>query len=201
MKYTRMAGQRLQEDDPAAKESKDTVNSVMDPSFGSGGRSADMDNYAEGGIYNSGQKIGQSGGYTGSTEGTRRTLSGEFDIDNSDDANINRMNKYINGNRDAQEFYSNTSSIAQGAINRAAENKYINTEALDQRVGQREMYNRAKGDVYQSEIFGDVWKDSNTYIDEDRKPQPWESSEPAEGVEQPDWEEMYNKYSNFGKKK
>ena len=198
---TRMAGQRLQEDDPVTKESRDSVNEAIDPSKGSGGRSSDPENYKPGGLYNSG-----GGGlkrpepaYTGPTTASDRTLSGYYDVDNSDEANINRTNKYINANRDAQEYYKNTSSIAQGAIDRAGKNAYTNTVGLDQRIGEREMYNRAKGDVYQSQIFGDVWKDSNTYIDKDRTPQPWQSATPADPVEQPDFEEMYEKYSNFGK--
>ena len=53
----------------------------------------------------------------------------------------------------------------KGAIDRAEKNRYINTEALDNRIGQREMYNNARSDVTRSEIFGDIWK--NQYIDDD----------------------------------
>ena len=201
MKYTRMAGQRLQEEDPAAQESKDAVSRAIDPSSGSGGRSSNEDNYAQGGIYNSGEKIGESGGYTGSTEATQRTMSGELSVDDSAETNVNRTNKYINANRDAQEYYKDTSSIAQNAIKRAQENSFVDTEGLDARIGQREMYNRAKGDVYQSQIFGDVFKDSNNYIDTDREPARFQSAEPAEPVKTPDWKEMYETYSDFGKKK
>ena len=57
------------------------------------------------------------------------------------------------------------------------------------------MYNNARSDVTRSEIFGDIWK--NQYIDDDLERQPWQSAEPGKPVEDPDWEDMYNKYTDF----
>lgn len=194
---TRMAGQRLQEDDPVTKESRDSVNEAIDPSKGSDGRSSDPENYKAGGIYNSG-----GGGlkrpepaYTGPTTATDRTLSGYYAVDNSTEANLARTKKYSDFNAETQNKWKE--SYDQEAIDGARANNPVSIKALDNRVGEREMYNRAKGDVYQSQIFGDIWKDSNSYIDKDRTPASWQSAQPARPVKQPDFQDMYEKYSNF----
>ena len=135
---TRMAGQRLQEDDPVTKESKDSVNKAIDPSKGSDGRSSDPENYKPGGIYNSG-----GGGlkrpepaYTGPTTASDRTLSGYYDVDNSTEANIERMNKYSSANAQAQTKWADTEKFAQGAIDRANAGNAGIVEGLDNRIGQ-----------------------------------------------------------------
>ena len=78
------------------------------------------------------------------------------------------------------------SGIAQTAIDNAAKNKYINTEALDQRIQSREMYNKAAGTVAFSDIFGDLWGSKNPE---------WAQPEPGKPIEKPDFEEMYDKYN------
>ena len=100
--------------------------------------------------------------------------------------NNKRTMQYSAQNDVAQEKYKDTSSIAQNTIDRAEKNRYINTEALDKRVNEREMYNRAQGTVMFSEIFGDLMGQNSP---------DWKSAEPGKDVEQPDFEEMYDKYN------
>ena len=192
---TRKAGQRFQEDDsPAAQEAAVSVGRSAEFSKGSGGASADPANYQRGGKYNSGNEIGTEQASVDTTF-TDRIKSGADSFDDSTAANQNRLNSQINNFRDSADYYKDTSSIAQGAIDRAEKNRYINTEALDNRIGQREMYNNAKSDVTRSEIFGDIWK--NQYIDDDLDRSTFQSAEPGKPIESPDWEEMYDKYTNF----
>ena len=63
----RKAGQRFQEDEsPAAQEAAYSVGRAAEYSKGSGGASADPENYKRGGKYNSGREIGY-GGYESSS--------------------------------------------------------------------------------------------------------------------------------------
>ena len=199
---TRKAGQRFEEDDsPATQEaavsvgrSAERAQQVTPANKGSGGASSDPANYQRGGKYNSGAEIGNQQASIDTTF-TDRIKSGADSFDDSTTANQNRLNRQINNFRDGADYYKDTSSIAQGAIDRAEKNRYINTEALDNRINNREMYNNARSDVTRSEIFGDIWK--NQYIDDDLERQPWQSAEPGKPVEDPDWEDMYNKYTDF----
>ena len=98
-----------------------------------------------------------------------------------------RMMKHSAANAVNQEKYKTTSSgIAQRAIEQADKNRYINTEALDNRINEREMYNRAQGTVAFSDIFGDMWA---------QKAPGWNSADPSKDVEAPDFEKMYDKYN------
>ena len=186
MKYdTRKAGDRFKEDDsPATQHAAEMVK-----------QASDAENYEQGGKYNSGTRIGERKASV-DTGFTDRLKSGEYDVDNSTTANLNRTRKQINSYRDGAEAYRDTSHIAQGAIDRADKNRYINTQAIDERIGAREMYNKAQSDVTRSEIFGDVWHDSNQFINEDARKN-WQTPDEAEEPEAIDWEDMYNKYSNF----
>ena len=177
------------DDNETNRQSRDAIARA---STGSAGRSSDSLNYRSGGIYNSGDSssLGQSRPQM-ATPVSSRTTSGEYDVNNSAAANINRSRMQINSNRDAQEKYKNTSSIAQNAINNAEKNRFTNTEELDSRIASREMYNRAQGTVQWAEVFGDLWAQT---------PKDYESPEPADPVEQPDFEEMYDKYSPTKKK-
>lgn len=185
---TRKAGQRFQDDEDSATQRAAAAV----------GRAAESKNYEKGGIYNSGETIG------GATASVNSSLSdavkrGDFGFDNSSTANNDVVNRNIENFRANASKYDNTSSIAQRAIDNAEKNRYINTEAIDERIGAREMYNKAKSNVTRSEIFGDVWK--NQYIDDDLVRAPWQTAEPGKEVETPDWEDMYNTYTDFDKKK
>ena len=116
------------------------------------------------------------------------TMAGYFAPDDSHAANAARLDRQMTQNRDAQKQYSNTSHIAQGAISRAANNAYIDPAALDKRIADREQYSRSKAEVMGSNIFGDNFGMSAPN---------WNSAKPQKEVETPDFEKMYEKYSDF----
>ena len=122
------------------------------------------------------------------TPGTLATLSGFYAPDDSHAANAARLDRQSTQNRDFQKQYADTSHIAQGAINRASQNAYIDPAALDKRIGQREQYNNAKSDVTRAQLFGDM---GNFQAGS------WNDAKPREEVEMPNYEEMYEKYSKF----
>ena len=122
------------------------------------------------------------------TPASAATMAGFFAPDDSHAANAARLDRQMTQNRDAQKQYKNTSSIAQGAISRAAQNSYIDPAALDKRVADRAQYSRAKATEMQSKIFGDM---GNLQLGS------WKDAKPAEKAEMPDYEALYEKYSDF----
>ena len=223
----RKAGQRFQEDDsPAAQEAAYSVGRAAEYSKGSGGASANPDNYKPGGKYNSGRRIGyddyqsapastptstpenpstdsapsqpstpsQTKGV--STPMMDRILGGYYEIDDSTDRNNARVNSQIDNFRTRAERYD-ADDVVQTAIDNGKRNSFINIEELDNRVQSREMYNNAKADVSRSEIFGDVWK--NQYTDNASSRQPWQTATPGKDIETPDFEDMFERYTNFKK--
>ena len=100
--------------------------------------------------------------YNSSGEGpdspaTMATMAGFYAPDDSPSANAARVDRQQTQNKDAQKKYKNTSSIAQGAINRAKQNQYINPQAIDKRIAAREQYNRDQSTIMAGDIFGDMW--------------------------------------------
>ena len=218
----RKAGQRFQEDEsPAAQEAAYSVGRAAEYSKGSGGASADPENYKRGGKYNSGREIGY-GGYESSasvpevpaadsapsqpsvpsqTNGVStpmmdRVLNGYYEIDDSTDRNNSRVNSQIDNFRTRAERYD-ADDVVQTAIDNGKRNSFINIKELDNRVQSREMYNNARADVSRSEIFGDVWK--NQFTDNSSSRQPWQTATPGKDIETPDFEEMFERYTNFKK--
>ena len=181
---TRKAGQRFKEDDsPATQEAASAVSKAVDDTLGATQK------------YQSGNR-GDTGRAKVETPMTERVLSGVDKPDNSLEANLARTNAHFDNHmRNAQQF-RNHSHIAQRSIDNADKNRYTNTEALDRRVNEREMYSKAQATVKESEIYGDMWK--TPYIDKDRnEPAQWQSAKPAKDIETPNWEEMYEKYTDF----
>ena len=216
----RKAGQRFQEDEsPAAQEAAYSVGRAAEYSKGSGGASADPENYKRGGKYNSGREIGYDG-YNSSasvpevpatdsvpsqpsvpsqTNGVStpmmdRVLSGYYEIDDSTDRNNARLNSQIDNFRTRAERYD-ADDVVQDAIDGGKRNSFINIAELDNRIQSREQYNNAKSDVTRSEIFGDVWK--NQYTESAASRQPWQTATPGKDIEAPDFEEMFERYTNF----
>ena len=140
-------------------------------------------------IYGAGSSGSSS--LTGTLDGvaTAGTLGGMYAPDDSPAANAARLDRQIQQNRDAQQFYEqNTSGIAQKAIDNAAANSYIDPAALDQRIAQREQYSRDSATAMGSNIFGDLFA---------FKPPTWKSPKAPEKVEQPDFNQMYETYTKF----
>ena len=59
---------------------------------------------------------------------------------------------------------------------------------MDKRIQEREKYSRAKSTVMAGNIFGDMFN---------MKTPDWNSADPAKPVETPDFEKMYDKYTDF----
>ena len=115
-------------------------------------------------------------------------MGGFYDVDDSPAKQAKFMDMYSTMNRDAQKKYQNTSSIAAGAIARARLNESLDINAMDKRIKQREMYSRAKSDMMGANLFGDMYN---------MKPPTWAQPDPEGKVETPDFEKMYEKYSDF----
>ena len=197
---SRKAGDRLRTDySSTGEEARASVtrNSEEDKPRRPAGRSFSMPTpyeyeapdqaaYQPGGIFNSGSRIGETKQEVDTSMSD--SVKAGAGAPPSTDENRNRMNKYINNNRDAQEYYKNTSSIAQGAIDRAAKNSYIDSRAMDERIGRREQFNRDQSTVIGGNIFGDMFAfNAPDYKSPDRQTE----------VETPDFEKLYDKYTDF----
>ena len=78
------------------------------------------------------------------TPASMATLSGIWDVDDSPAKQAKFVDLYSSLNADNQKKYANTSHIAEGAIARANRNSTIDTNALDDRIYNCEMYSRSK---------------------------------------------------------
>lgn len=116
------------------------------------------------------------------------TMAGFYDVDDSPSANAARVDRQVDQNRQNQNYYSDTSSIAQNAIDRVSQNAYINPAALDKRIaaGTQNMFDRST--MMGANIFGDTFA---------FQPPNWQSPKDPEKVEQPDFQGMYDNYTNF----
>lgn len=122
------------------------------------------------------------------TSGTRATMAGFFAPNDSHLAVSSRIKRNQDLNATAQQKYSNTSSIAQNAINNASNNAYIDPAALDKRIAERAEYSRAKATTMGANLFGDM---NAMEVPDFQRP------DPAAPVESPDFDELYDKYSDF----
>lgn len=116
------------------------------------------------------------------------TMGGFYDVDDSPAKQAKFMDLYSTLNRDAQKQYSDTSSIAQGAINRARQNESLDINAMDKRIKDREMYSRAKADVMGGNIFGDMFN---------FEAPKFQMPTPEKPVKTPNFEKLYDKYTDF----
>ena len=189
-----------------AKERAQNAQSGSYKKFGSGGQNVTQDNDQVSNVTGNNNYVNQTqdnsvrhyggdkrvfnyqGGSGNDSPASMATLAGFFAPDDSHAANAARLDRQVTQNTDNQKKYASTSHIAQGAINRANQNAYINPAALDKRVADREQYNRSKATVMGSNIFGDMFSMQSPS---------WNSAKPQEEVETPDFNEMYEKYSDF----
>ena len=128
------------------------------------------------------------GGSGNDSPASMATMAGFYAPDDSPSAQASRLDRHVTQNRDNQKKYASTSNIAQGAIARADQNRYIDPAALDKRIGERAEYHRAKSTLKGGQIFGDLFGMNGPT---------WNSAEPAEEVEKPDFEKMYDRYTDF----
>ena len=116
------------------------------------------------------------------------TMGGFYDVDDSPAANAARVDRQSDQNTELQKKYSDTSSIAQGAIDNAAENAYIDPAALDKRVSASAQNMFDMSTVMRANIFGDMFA---------AKPPTWNSPKEPEKVETPDFSKLYKTYTEF----
>lgn len=116
------------------------------------------------------------------------TTAGYYDVDDSPAANAGRLDRQIDSNNLAQQQYNDTSGIAQGAIDNAAKNAYIDPAAIN-----KGLYGSSQNDFDMSTILGSkIFGDTGAFSTAD-----WNSPKPPEKVEKPDFEKMYNTYTEF----
>ena len=116
------------------------------------------------------------------------TMGGFYDVDDSPAANASRVDRQSDQNAQLQEKYSDTSNIAQNAIDNASKNAYIDPAALDKRVSASAQNMFDMSTVMGANIFGDMFA---------AKPPTWNSPKPAEKVETPDFSKLYKTYTEF----
>lgn len=106
------------------------------------------------------------------------TMGGFYDVDDSPAANASRVDRQSDQNAQLQEKYSDTSNIAQNAIDNASKNAYIDPAALDKRVNATSQNMFDMSTLMGANIFGDMgaFKAPN-----------WNSPKPADKVKQPDF--------------
>ena len=191
-----------------AKERAQNAQSGSYKKFGSGGQNVTQDNDQVSNVTGNNNYVNQNqdnsvrnyGGdkrvfnYQGSgnpstdTPASMATMAGFYAPNDSHGAIAARLDRNQTLNRDAQKKYANTSHIAQGAISRAANNSYINPAALDKRIADRANYSRAKATTMGANLFGDM---HGIQVPDFQRP------EPSKPVESPDFDEMYEKYTDF----
>jgi len=118
------------------------------------------------------------------------TMGGFYDVDDSASANASRLDRQIGQNQDAQKYWQqNAASIAADAIRTASANTSINPDAIDERLVNSEQDSFDRATLMGANIFGDMaaYGGAPTF-----KP-----AKPPKPVEQPDFEGMYDKYTNF----
>ena len=77
---------------------------------------------------------------------------------------------------------------AQVAVDQAEKNAYVDPAALDKRAMERPKFHRDQSTIKNSEIFGDI---------SGMEGPTWNSAQPSEEVEIPDFQKMYEKYTKF----
>jgi len=121
------------------------------------------------------------------TPASMATLAGFYAPDDSPGATAARLDMHQTMNRDAQKKYADTSHIAMGAVKRAEQNSYIDPAGLDARVRGREQNSYDRAALMSKNLWGDL---NNMNFS-------WTPNKPAEKVEQPDFGEMKDEYTDF----
>ena len=127
-----------------------------------------------------------TGDLTKDTPVSAATMAGFYDVDDSPAANAARLDRQSDQNTELQKQYSDTSGIAQSAIDGAGKNAYINPAALDKRVSASAQNMFDMSTVMGANIFGDT----AAY-----QPPKWNSPKDPEKVKQPDF--SVDAYTNF----
>ena len=137
------------------------------------------------------QNVGGSGGggVAGALDGvaTAGTLAGIWDADDSPAGVAKRLDMHQDLNAQAQKKYADTSSIAQGAINRANANSSIDTAGLDERIRGREQNSYDRAALMSKSLWGDL---ANMNFN-------WTPNKPAEKPKDVDFDKMTENATDF----
>ena len=117
------------------------------------------------------------------------TMSGAYAPDNSVEASQKRLDAYSASNAKNQDKYIGRGfDVASTAVKQADKYAYTDPAELDKRVSARPQYHRDQATIKGSEIFGDIFGLEGPS---------WNSAEPGEPVETPDFSKMYKDYTKF----
>ena len=114
-------------------------------------------------------------------------MAGFYEVSDSPGSNAAFIDRYTTQNADNQKRYDNAGK-ANEMIYRGNFVSPVDTNKLEDRIGQRSELARARAAVAKGNAFGDL----NNF------PQfSWNSPERSEGTEAPDFDALYDKYGSF----
>ena len=118
---------------------------------------------------------------------TAATLGGFYDADDSPSASASFLDRYNVMNKDMQKGFTNGSEFTARAIGMANKNTEMKANKFDKRVMARRASNESKSRLMYNSIFGDPSK----------KTADWQRPDTPDPVKEPDWKDMYGKFTDF----
>jgi hypothetical protein len=116
---------------------------------------------------------------------TAATLGGFYDVDDSPAAQAKFLDMHNTLNRDAQKGFKSASDYSNAAIKRAEKFTKMDSNAFDKRVMARTRSNEASARMAYTDLFGDG------------NAPDWQRPASPKPTQEPDWDDMYNKFTDF----
>lgn len=113
-------------------------------------------------------------------------MAGVHEVDDSPAAKAARLDQRVTMANDYAKDNMDTDWIAQGAIHKARNNLAVNANALDERIAGREANNFAQSKINEVKMFGDL----------EGQTADWKQPDPAKPVEDPDFKDLFNTYTD-----
>ena len=113
-------------------------------------------------------------------------MAGVHAVDDSPAARAARLDQNITMANDYAKDNMDTDWIAQGAIHKSRNNLAVNANALDERIAGRAANNFAQSKINEVKLFGDL----------DNQTADWKQPDPAKPVEDPDFKDLFNTYTD-----
>lgn len=118
---------------------------------------------------------------------TAATLGGFYDVDDSPAANASFVDRYNVMNKDMQKGFKSPQDFTNKAIAMADKFTQMDANRFDQRIQARQRKNEARSRLMFNDIFGDPSK----------KTADWQRPDTPSVPEEPDWDDMYGKMTDF----
>lgn len=118
---------------------------------------------------------------------TAATLGGFYDVDDSPAANASFVDRYNVMNKDMQKGFQDPSDFTNKAIGMANKFTQMDANRFDKRIQARQRKNESKSRLMFNDIFGDPSK----------KTADWQRPDTPKAPEEPDWDDMYGKMTDF----